>query len=335
MQASNQEKTTGIVKAREGVSARSVPAHDLGLIEVVKSIMEAEGLSQTQISGFTGVGRARLSQWLNGVYAGNTTAIEDDISRWIRSRQESADLDSRMPAAPEWVETPTANAVIGALSFSQIAGAVSAIYGGAGVGKTTALTQYQRRAPNVWVVTASPAVSAPGPILTRVAQALGLRTSGAVHVVEANIIERVKETRGLLIIDEAQHLTHRALDAIRSIHDAAGIGLALVGNEIVYSQLTGGSSRSVGFAQLFSRVAKRVRLSRPKDGDVTALLDAWGIDDKEARQLCQGIGKRPGALRGLSQTLRLASMFALASGEARPSVEHIRDAWADLGGEAA
>lgn len=307
--------------------------HDEALIAEVRQIMEAEGLSQTALSQLTGVGKARLSQWLNGVYKGSVPTVEESIRRWLDSRQTATALEGQMPIAPEWVETPSARAVLSALSFSQMAEAVSVVYGGAGVGKTTTIARYKRQAPNVWVVTATPAVSAPGPILTRIAQTLGIRSTGAVHVIEANIIERVRETRGLLVIDEAQHLTHRALDAIRSIHDAAGIGLALVGNEIVYSQLTGGS-RSVGFAQLFSRVAKRVRLSRAKDADVTALLEAWGITDKAARQLCLGIGRRPGALRGLSQTLRLASMFAAASGTNRPAVEHIRDAWQDLGGEA-
>jgi len=308
-------------------------AHDEALISEVRQIMEGEELSQTALSQLAGVGKARLSQWLNGVYKGNVAAVEESIRRWLDSRQAATALEGQMPTAPEWVETPTARAVLSALSFSQMAEAVSVVYGGAGVGKTTTIARYRQQAPNVWVVTATPAVSAPGPILTRIAQVLGIRATGAVHVIEANIIERVRETRGLLVIDEAQHLTHRALDAIRSIHDAAGIGLALVGNEIVYSQLTGGS-RSVGFAQLFSRVAKRVRLSRAKDADVVALLDAWQIQDKEARQLCLGIGRRPGALRGLSQTLRLASMFAAATGTARPSAAHIRDAWQDLGGEA-
>lgn len=306
--------------------------HDDALISEVRQIMDAETLSQTALSQVTGVGKARLSQWLNGVYKGNVAAVEESIRRWLDSRQASAALEGQMPTAPEWVETPSARAVLSALSFSQMAEAVSVVYGGAGVGKTTTIARYKNQAPNVWVVSATPAVSAPGPILTRIAQTLGIRSTGPVHVVEANIIERVRETRGLLVIDEAQHLTHRALDAIRSIHDAAGIGLALVGNEIVYSQLTGGS-RSVGFAQLFSRVAKRVRLSRAKDADVLALVDAWQIQDKEARQLCLGIGRRPGALRGLSQTLRLASMFAASNGIARPGVEHIRDAWQDLGGE--
>ena len=308
-------------------------AHNDALIGEVRQIMEADSLSQTALSQLTGVGKARLNQWLSGTYKGNVAAVEESVRRWLESRQASAALEGQMPAAPDWVETPTARAVMSALSFAQMAEAVSVVYGGAGVGKSTTLARYQQSAPNVWVVTATPAVSAPGPILTRIAQVLGIRTTGAVHMLEANIIERVRETRGLLVIDEAQHLTHRALEAVRSIHDAAGIGLALVGNEVVYSQLTGGS-RSVGFAQLFSRVAKRVRLSRAKDADVLALLDAWHIQEKSARQLCLGIGRRPGALRGLSQTLRLASMFAATTGAARPTAEHIRDAWHDLGGEA-
>lgn len=303
---------------------------DQALLADVRQAMKEDGLSQPQLSQLTGINKTRLNHWLNEKYTGQIAPIEDALRRWLDSRRASEELGNQLPEAPEWVETPSAKAVLGALGFAQMASAMSAIYGGAGVGKTTTIGQYQRQAPNVWVVTATPAAAAPGSILTRIAQALGIRSSGAVHQVEAAIIERVRDTRGLLVIDEAQHLNPRALDAVRSIHDAAGIGLALVGNEIVYSQLTGGS-RSVGFAQLFSRVAKRVRLAKAKDGDIKALLDAWRLDDTDARRLCLEIGRRPGALRGLSQTLRLASMFANGN---RPGVAHIRDAWQDLGGDA-
>jgi DNA transposition AAA+ family ATPase len=298
----------------------------------VKAIAEADGLNLTGLSQQTGVGKTRLSQWLANKYPGDNDSIELDIRRWLESRRAAVELEGQLPAAPAWVETATARSVLGALSFSQMAEAVSVVYGGAGVGKTTTIEKYKTQAPNVWVVTASPSCSSSGPLLKRIAKQLGMRATGTVDVLEENIIERVRDTRGLLVIDEAQHLTHRALDSVRSIHDAAGIGLCLVGNEIVYSQLTGGN-RAVGFAQLFSRVAKRVRLAKAKDADVLALLDAWGIKGKEARTLCLGIGRRPGALRGLSQTLRLASMFAATAGERLPGVEHIRDAWADLGGE--
>lgn len=307
--------------------------HTMSLREQVRIAMEMDSLSQTDVSQLTGVGKTRLNQWLKDRYPGDNAAIEADLQRWLESRQAAAELEGQLPAAPDYVETISARAVMGALSFAQMAEAVSVVYGGAGVGKTTTVRRYRQQAPNVWLVTATPACASTGALLKRIAQTLGMRTTGTVDALESAIIERVRETRGLLVIDEAQHLTYRALDAVRSIHDAAGIGLALVGNEIVYSQLTGGS-RSVGFAQLFSRVAKRVRLARPKDGDVLALLDAWGIQGKEARQFCLAIGRRPGALRGLSQTLRLASMFAASSGQTLPTLEHIRDAWADLGGEA-
>ncbi len=140
-------------------TARRAP-HDDVLIGEVKAIMQAEDLTQAQISGLTGIGKARLSQWLNGVYTGNVAAIEADIRRWLESRRAAAAVSATLPAAPGRVETPTARAVLSALSFSQMAEAVSVIYGGAGVGKSTALKQYQRRAPNVWVVTATPGVSA-------------------------------------------------------------------------------------------------------------------------------------------------------------------------------
>lgn len=303
------------------------------LRDQVRIAMDMDSLSQTDVSQLTGVGKTRLNQWLKDRYPGDNEAIETDLRRWLESRQAAAELEGQLPAAPDYVETISARAVMGALSFAQMAEAVSVVYGGAGVGKTTTVRRYRQQAPNVWLVTATPACASTGALLKRIAQTLGMRTTGTVDALESAIIERVRETRGLLVIDEAQHLTYRALDAVRSIHDAAGVGLALVGNEIVYSQLTGGS-RSVGFAQLFSRVAKRVRLARPKDGDVLALLDAWGIKDKDTRQFCLAIGRRPGALRGLSQTLRLASMFAASSGQGLPALEHVRDAWADLGGEA-
>lgn len=298
------------------------------LASQVAATMKAEGLSQAAAAQLIGVHKTRFNQWLKGSYRGDNSQVESAANRWLESRRQNEALNASLPAAPDWVETPSARAVISALGFAQMASTISVIYGGAGVGKTEAVSQYRQQSPNVWVATATPATSAPGPILTRIAQVLGIRATGAVHMIETNIIERLRDSRGLLVIDEAQHLNPRALDQIRQIAEGAGIGLALVGNEIVYTQLTGGN-RSIGFAQLFSRVAKRVRLSRPKAGDIDALLDAWTISDAASRTLGHEIGKRPGALRGLSQTLRLASLFA----SGKPSVTHIRAAWKDLGGD--
>ena len=95
--------------------------------------------------------------------------------------------------------------------------------------------------------------------------------------------------------------------------------------------MTGGD-RSVGFAQLFSRIATRKRLGYPSRGDIDALLDAWGLAE-DARKYCRVIGRRPGALRGLTNTLRLASMYAQGRGDSAIELQHVKAAWKEHGSE--
>lgn len=305
--------------------------HDEALVQRVREIMAAERLSQAAVSTQVGVHYTRFSQWLNRKYPGDVEGIQNNVRRWLDSRAAEAELTEQLPTAPAFCDTPSSQAVMAALSFAQIAGSIACIYGGAGVGKTTTIRRYQENNPNVWVLAATPSTARPGPVLYRICQTLGVRVSTQVHAMETNIVDRIRDTRGLLVIDEAQHLCHRALDQVRAIHDTTGIGVVLAGNEIVYSQMTGGK-RAPGFAQLFSRIGKRVYLDKPRIGDVDTLLDAWGITERKAREYCRLIGRRPGALRGLTQTLRIATMFAAGAGEAL-ELNHIKAAWADLGGE--
>ena len=119
---------------------------------------------------------------------------------------------------------------------------------------------------------------------------------------------------------------------MRALHDATGVGLALVGNEAVYARMTGGT-RAAYLDRLFSRIGKRVRLTRATRDDVDAIIDAWGVDVHACRRTLHEIAARPGGLRGLTKVLRLASMFAAGAERESMSCEDIRAAWRDLGGE--
>ena len=85
-----------------------------------------------------------------------------------------------------------------------------------------------------------------------------------------------------------------AIDQLRSMHDAAGVGLALVGSPLVRERLGGANPH---LAQLFSRVGMRLRREKPLTGDVAALLAAWGIEGEAERKLVGWIARKPGALR--------------------------------------
>lgn len=122
------------------------------------------------------------------------------------------------------------------------------------------------------------------------------------------------------------------LDALRAIFDASEVGLAILGNESVYTQLTGGS-RKAHFAQLFSRIGKRERLAMPSQGDIDIILDAWRIIQPKARTFCHEIGLKAGALRMLTKVLRMARLMT-PENETEIIYKTISTAWEDLGGMA-
>ena len=45
------------------------------------------------------------------------------------------------------------------------------------------------------------------------------------------IASRIRDTEGLLIVDEAQNLGHAPLEELRALHDETECGLALLGND--------------------------------------------------------------------------------------------------------
>jgi DNA transposition AAA+ family ATPase len=145
-----------------------------------------------------------------------------------------------------------------------------------------------------------------------------------------HLVDFFRDSGGLLIFDEAQHLSLAALETIRAIYDEAGMGLALVGNDIVYSRLKGGGDTAL-FAQIYSRIGKRVALKAVDDTDAERFAAAFGVTEPTAVTDLQAIAKKPGALRGVVKTLRLAAMFARGAGETL-STTHIKTAWRELGG---
>jgi DNA transposition AAA+ family ATPase len=304
---------------------------ETALKESVRAEMQRLGMSQTRLSKESGINQARLSQWFSGKYPGNTEVVAQELTRWLNSVQARTKDTSRLSVTPDWKPTPTANNIVTALRYAQNAGDIALVYGGAGLGKTCTAKRYQEDNPNVWIATMTPAMNTVAAALERIAFSVGLPEAQPSAVKTENaIVARLEDTGGLLIVDEAQHLPVAGLDAVRSIHDATGIGLALMGNEQVYARITGGA-RQAHFAQLFSRVGYRVKLAAPSVGDVETIIAAWGVRESKAQTLCIDIAKQAGALRGLTKVLRLAHMM-LAEGEAILSFDHIQTAWADLGG---
>lgn len=296
--------------------------------EKVRAIIEAEGISQSAAAKEAGVSTSAFSEFMGGTYKGNKDKVARELLRWVNARVQSEQMRQLLPGVPAFIETPTAKKILGALTYAQAFGDIAVIYGGAGMSKTTSIRRYRDKNPNVFLATVTPATAGVAVMLQEIALSMGLRDF-PLHPakLQAAIIRGLTGSRGLLVIDEAQHLTKQALESARSLHDATGVGLALSGNASVYSQLLGKNDN--GFAQLYSRVGRRVALTKAMRGDVLAIAGVYGVRDKKSLEFCEDIARRPGALRMLVKVLRLASMGA---GEATVGTDHMSSAWAELQG---
>lgn len=305
---------------------------DMFLVDEINRLIEAEGLTARLIADEAGIKQSTFSQWRRGKYEGHTAPIDHKVKVWLDQKKRQKQAGHLIPSKPDFFETPTSKKITTALTMAQLTGDMTAIYGVPGVGKTQTIQHYQETRPTVWVATMSPDTARLVPALKEIAKALGFavpRVGMGAYTISEMVYTKIAGKGGLLVIDEAQHLSYEALEQVRAIHDRAGVGVALAGNENVYNKLTHGT-RSSDFAQLFSRVGMRVPLKKSLEGDAEALARAWGIMGGEEMALVKKLAAKPGALRGVTKTLILAKMNAQQE-QTDVTVEHIRQAWSNIG----
>lgn len=319
-----EERASGTTREER---ASGTTEHD-ALRTELRQVLGLAALSLAAAAKLAGIAASTLSAWMAGKYAGDNDRVAADVRKWLDSRRAGARARSVLPPVLGFVLTETADRFLDTLEHAQYVVDMVVIAGGAGVGKTTAARRYASENPNVWLLTCEPSIGSTHAMLDYLCTALNVaeRSSNKrAHAVQ----KRLTSSEGLLIVDEAQHLTTQALDQLRSIHDQAGVGIALIGNEEVYGRLDGGG-RVAKFAQLTSRIGMKATRVRPTAKDVDALLDAYGVAGARERGLLRDVARRPGALRGMVKTLRLAHMLAAGAEAEAMTADHILAAKARL-----
>ncbi|EED0147387.1 AAA family ATPase [Escherichia coli] len=291
----------------------------------LRTLVESEKATYAQIARKSGVAAGTLSAFVNNKYNGDNERVAQTLERWLENYHRAAEL----PEPPRFVETRTARQIWTSMRFASLTESISVICGNPGVGKTEAAREFRRTNNNVWMITITPSCASVLECLTELAYELGMndapRRKGPLS---RALRRRLEGTQGLVIIDEADHLGAEVLEELRLLQESARIGLVLMGNHRVYSNMTGGN-RTVEFARLFSRIAKRTAINKTKIDDVKAIADAWQITGENERELLQQIAQKPGALRILNHSLRLAAMTAHGKGE-RVNEDYLRQAFREL-----
>ncbi|MEL7681096.1 AAA family ATPase [Citromicrobium bathyomarinum] len=270
-----------------------------------------------------------LSVWIGGKYQGPDDRFVEAIRRYRHSLTSRARIEVNLPTAPHFYETEVSKRLTAMLEWAKRGRIVYAALG-AGLGKTRTGKRFQELNSNVFVIAVAPSCSGINSLQKEVLDAFGIKVqTGTSQILSRRIVDFIDGAPDcLLLFDEAQHLTPKAIEEIRSWHDKTGVGIALFGNEQVQQTLDGGA-RSAAFAQIFSRVAMSLTRSKPFDADIEAMLDGWSIEDDDVRKEVTRIAKLPGALRGATHVLEVAHMLALVD-ETALTLRHVQDAWAQL-----
>ncbi|EAC1007738.1 TPA: AAA family ATPase [Salmonella enterica] len=291
----------------------------------LRTLVESEKATYAQIARESGVAAGTLSAFVNNKYNGDNERVAQSLQRWLENYHRAAEL----PEPPRFVETQTVRQIWTSMRFASLTESIAVICGNPGVGKTEAAREYRRTNNNVWMITVTPSCASVLECLTELAFELGMndapRRKGPLS---RALRRRLEGTQGLVIIDEADHLGAEVLEELRLLQESTRIGLVLMGNHRVYSNMTGGN-RTVEFARLFSRIAKRTAINKTKKADVKAIADAWQITSENERELLQQIAQKPGALRILNHSLRLAAMTAHGKGE-HVNEDYLRQAFREL-----
>ncbi|MDG3444505.1 AAA family ATPase [Nitrospirillum amazonense] len=290
-----------------------------------------EALAEDKISNAEGARRAGMAEstfaaWLSGKYQGNNEKATGDAMRWLVARQSQRMAAASITASPDFIETPSARDFITALRYAQVACDITVIVGAPGIGKTMAAEAYKLVTPNVWLTTMTPSTSKPSAMLAEICAELDVPEKSTTKMARA-LGRFVKGKKGLLIVDEGQNLRPESMDELRALNDIYKVAIAVIGNEKVVSRLEG---KQADYGQLYSRVGTRLIRPRPNEGDISALIAAWGVTDPQEVTFLMGVAGKAGALRTLDKTMRLASMLANGANEPR-GLRHLKAARARSG----
>lgn len=252
------------------------PAHysqdDIKQIADIKAWMAARDYKQAALARLARISSSSLSQILGGTYATPPGVLLLKIVNAMKHADDTA-ADST-----DAVETGVYRLAMAAFQMARRYRNFSVLSAFVGTGKTFAAKHYQRTTPNTYLVEATPTMTVQSLVKLLARLVIGFDGKGGIDDKFRAIVDELKNTDSLLIIDEAETLTPHVLNTLRRLRDMANIGIALVGTEHLSGIVR---SKNQNFDQIRSRIVFWPEtIERISADDAAALVEAGFSDDE-------------------------------------------------------
>lgn len=267
----------------------------------------AESGGQEKASKKIGFSGALISLYLNGKYhekGGDVAQVEKRLQEYFSIEEEAAGLY----IAGGYVPTSISEEVYRTIRICHLKGKLTVSVGDPGIGKTMGARKYAQDYPrDAVMITVNPCFSSIPTCLKLLCRALRARAGRRQDDMWIAIEEKLRGGRKVIIIDEAQHLSVKALDALRAFCDYnPDIGIALIGNidTISKRQLSSGLTK-----EAYKQINNRTRLTDIRHTYDLSLEDVRmlfpSLPQKEA-ELMHVITQSEQGIRGAINTMELA-----------------------------
>jgi hypothetical protein len=200
-------------------------AADVQLIERVRAWMAERNYSQAALARLARISGSSLNQILKGVYATSPTKLLASLESAMRNFDEGGQDASTA------VETSVYKLAHAACAMARRYRNFAVLTGFVGTGKTFALKRYVRANPNTWLIEATPTMTPQSLVRTLARTVLGADPKGSMDDKFRAVVDALRNTDSLLIVDEAETLTPHQLHTLRRLRDLANVGIVLAGTE--------------------------------------------------------------------------------------------------------
>ena len=290
---------------------------DVEILTAIRNLIQSDGLTQKEISKKIGVSQTVISLYLNDEYNGDIQKLEGDLLKFI-SEIKSQRKYKRVKL--EFEKTSVAAKIFNIAQICQHNGEMALITGSSGVGKTTSIYQYAKEHTGVIVIDPDEKISV-RTLLIYIGKALKLSIIQNEPSADfANkIVDKLKHSGKLIIVDEAENLDISCFKILRKIHDRCDftIGLLFCGTEVLANKI---SSLHGENNYIFTRFAYIDSLERLTQADTKALvLQVFPNCDENLIQMFYKISKANARIL-FNLLKRTADMVASSDDELNPKM---------------
>lgn len=237
------------------------------------AFLDEQGYNIMQAARHFDIARSTLTMFLNGTYPYPTDLIKT-LRPALKAVRERIKEKVQGPIVDcEIFQTIGLKKCHHVLEFCHSKGELGVVVGPAGVGKTSAIKAYIEGREDIILLEADPTWGKFG-ALKVLAEQLGLDPDRHSRIVLNHVVEALVLKPRLIIVDEADLISHPGLEVLRTVFDRCGgrLGITFVGLPRLYQNMTRGRSGRSNLSQLYSRVGIFGELPMPTLKEVRAYV---------------------------------------------------------------